>query len=61
MKGRHKAFLRNTSNTNTTGRYMINLPEKVWKQMEWKINDNLQIDIIKTGMNHSISIIKEEK
>ena len=61
MKGRHKVFLRNTSNISATGRQMINLPQNVWEEMGWKINENLQIDMIKNGMHHSISITKEEE
>ena len=60
-KYRHRAFLRSTSNVNsTTGQKQISLPPKIWKQMGWKLNDNLQIDLIKTGMNHSINIMKED-
>ena len=62
MKRRHRAFLRSTSNVNsTTGQKQIALPPKIWKQMGWKINENLQIDIIKSGMNHSINIMKEDE
>ena len=60
-KGRHKAFLRNTSNISATGRHMINLPQDVWKEIGWDINDDLKIDVIKSGMHHSISIAKEEE
>ena len=56
---RHKVFLRSTSNSNTKGRDMINLPERVWKHMEWNINENLIIDVIKHGLEHSIIIKKE--
>ena len=59
MKRRYRTFLRNTSNKSATGRHMINLPRDVWESMGWEINDNLQIDIIKSGMIHSINIIKE--
>ena len=58
--GRHKAFLRGTSNKSATGRYMINIHNDLMKEMGWKINENLQIDIIKSGMNRSINITKEE-
>ena len=62
MKGRYRVFLRSTSNTNSkTGQKQIGLPPKVWKQMGWKLNDNLQIDVIKSGMYHSISIAKEKE
>lgn len=61
MEGRHKAFLRNTSNKSATGRHMINLPQDVWEKLGWEINDNLQIDILKNGMSHSVSITKEKE
>ena len=52
MKGRTRCFLRSTSNTDSkTGQKQIGLPSKVWKQMGWKLNENLQIDTIKNGMN----------
>ena len=58
---RHRGFLRSTSNVNSiTGQRQISLPPRIWKLMGWKLNDNLQIDIIKTGMNHSYNIMKEE-
>ena len=60
MKFRYKAFLRNTSNISATGRLMINLPKDVWEEAGWKINDNLKIDVIKSGMKNSISITKED-
>ena len=61
MKGRYRAFLRNTSNISATGRHMINLPQDIWKEIGWDINDDLKIDVIKSGMNRSISITKEKK
>ena len=61
MKGRHKVFLRNTSNIDETGRHMINLPQEIWKQMKWNINENLVIDTIKHGLDQSIIIKKELK
>ena len=61
MEGRHKAYLRNTSNKSATGRHMINLPHDVWESLGWEINDNLQIDVIKSGMKRSINITKEKK
>ena len=61
MKGRYRAFLRATSNVNRTGQKQINLPAEVLKEMEWEINDSLKVDIIKTGMNHSIIITREEE
>ena len=61
MEGRHKAYLRNTSNKSANGRHMINLPHDVWESLGWEINDNLQIDVIKSGMKRSINITKEKK
>ena len=60
MKFGYKAFLRNTSNISATGRHMINIPKDVWEEAGWKINDNLKIDVIKSGMKNSISITKED-
>ena len=59
MKGRHKAFVRGTSNKSSTGRYMINLHHELMKEMGWEVNEHLQIDIIKHGMQRSINITKE--
>ena len=61
MKFRYKAFLRSTSNVSATGRLMINLPKDVWEEAGWKINDNLKIDVITSGMSRSISITKENE
>ena len=61
MKRRYRTFLRNTAGKNESGRQMVSLPQNIWESMGWKINDNLQIDIIKSGMIHSINIIKEEE
>ena len=60
-EGRHRAFLRNTSNKSATGRHAINLPHDVWESLGWEVNDNLLIDVIKSGMNRSISITREKK
>ena len=60
MKGRYKCFLRSTSNIDSkTGQKQIALPPKVWKQMGWKLNENLIIDTIKNGLERSIIIKKE--
>ncbi len=61
MKGRHKAFLRNTSNISATGRHMINLPKEVWEELGWDINENLQIDTVRSGLQRGIYIVKEEE
>ena len=58
---KYKCFVRSTSNVITKkDMYQISLPPHVWKKMGWKINENLQIDTIKTGMNYSIIITKED-
>tara|TARA_R110002020_G_scaffold396566_1_gene606746 strand:- start:267 stop:470 length:204 start_codon:yes stop_codon:yes gene_type:complete len=59
MKNRYRAFLRNTSNKDATGRNMISLPKEVWKEMGWSINENLQIDIIRQGVTANITITKD--
>ena len=61
MEGRYKVLLRDTSSKDLAGHSVIRLPRDIWEKMEWKINDNLQIDTIKVGMNYSISITKEEE
>ena len=61
MENRYKAFLRNTAGKNESGRQMVNLPQNVWEEMGWQMNDNLQIDIIKVGLTPYISITKEQK
>tara|TARA_Y100000310_G_C20295391_1_gene629124 strand:- start:202 stop:408 length:207 start_codon:yes stop_codon:yes gene_type:complete len=59
MKGRCKCFLRSTSNIDIkTGQNQIGLPPKVWKKMGWKINENLIIDTVKTGMEQGLYITK---
>ena len=59
MENEHKAFLRSTSNISATGRYMINIPQDIWKKMGWSINDNLQIDIKKNKEIYVLHIRKE--
>ena len=62
MKNRYRGFLRSTSNTNsTTGQKQIALPPKIWKQLGWKLNENLKIDIIKNGIEKNIIISKDEE
>ena len=61
MKGKYKAFLRNVSGTDDSNRHMIKLPQDVWKELGWEINENLRIDIIKVGLSPHISIAKEEE
>ena len=60
MKKRYKTFLRSTSNTNSkTGQQQINLPPEIWKQLEWKVNDNLIIDTVKMGLDRGLYITKD--
>ena len=40
---------------------MINIHHNLIKEMEWKVNDNLKVDIIKSGMRRNISISKEDE
>ena len=61
MKERYKVFLRSTEGKNAEGYDMINIPHHIWKEMEWKLNENLIIDTIKDGLEHSIMIKKEKK
>ena len=61
MKNRYRCFLRSTSNTDSkTGQKQLSLPPKIWQRMGWKLNENLTIDIIKSGINHLITIKKDE-
>jgi len=60
MKNRYRCFLRSTSNKSATGRYMINLPDEIMKEIGWKINEHLTIDIVKSGMSRNITITVEK-
>ena len=60
-KGKHKAFLRSTSGTNSEGYHMVNIPPHIWKEIGWKINDNLIIETTMTfGHGEEIIVIKKE-
>ena len=60
MKGRHKCFLRSTSNVDSkTGQKQIGLPSEIWKKMGWKINENLVIDTVKASMEQGLYITKD--
>ena len=62
MKGRYKCCLRSTSNVNSkTGQKQVMLPPNIWKQMGWKLNENLQIDAIKMDINQGLYITKEKE
>tara|TARA_R110002051_G_scaffold107886_1_gene180748 strand:- start:519 stop:719 length:201 start_codon:yes stop_codon:yes gene_type:complete len=62
MRGRTRCFLRSTSNVDSkSGQKQIALPPKVWKKMGWKLNEHLQIDTIKDGMNIGIFITREDE
>ena len=43
---KHKVFLRNTSTKNADGRFMGNIPNHIWKTVNWKLNDNLILETI---------------
>ena len=57
---RHKVFLRNTSTKNADGRFMVNIPDHIWKTVDWKLNDNLVLETVQIGMEHNIIIRKED-
>ena len=57
---KHKVFLRNTSTKNADGRFMVNIPNHIWKTVNWKLNDNLILETIKMGIENNIIIRKEE-
>tara|TARA_R110002020_G_scaffold114778_8_gene264130 strand:- start:30151 stop:30354 length:204 start_codon:yes stop_codon:yes gene_type:complete len=57
---RHKVFLRNTSTKNADGRFMVNIPDHIWKTVDWKLNDNLILETVQMGMEHNIIIRKED-
>ena len=42
-----RVILKNNSNTTTTGEGIINLPERVWKELDWNIHDVLTLNIEK--------------
>ena len=61
---RRRCSLRSTSNVIKLpheSRYQINLPSVLIKEMNWKINDKLKVDIIKNGLDYTVQIIKEDK
>ena len=57
---KHKVFLRNTSTKNADGRFMVNIPNHIWKTVNWNLNDNLILETIKMGIENNIIIRKEE-
>ena len=60
MVGRFRGLLRSNSGKDTNGKDVINIPMVIIKEMEWNINDSLKIDIIKSGIDRSLIIAKEE-
>ena len=59
---RRRCFLRSTSNIiklSGTIRHQIDLPSVLIEKMDWKINDKLKVDIIKSGIDNIIQIVKE--
>ena len=55
MQGRYKVSLKNTSKES-----VINLPEIIRREIGWSVDDNLQIDIIKIGIDIVMQIKKGE-
>ena len=58
MKGRFRSFLRANAGKNKEGRSMINIPIEIIKELEWDINDFLKIDIIISGIEKTIRIVR---
>ena len=42
-----RVILKNNSNTTTAGEGVINLPERIWKELDWNIHDILTLNIEK--------------
>lgn len=42
-----KVILKNNSNMTATGEGVVNLPDKIWKELDWKIHDTLILNIEK--------------
>ena len=40
--------------------FYIILPDELLEKMEWKVGDNLKMDIIKIGIDKSIQITKKQ-
>ena len=40
---------------------MINIHHELMEEMGWEVNEHLQIDIIKHGMQRSINITKDKE
>tara|TARA_R100001594_G_C3941734_1_gene240763 strand:+ start:248 stop:448 length:201 start_codon:yes stop_codon:yes gene_type:complete len=54
----YKCFLRSTSNVDSkTHQKQLALPSKIWKQVGWKLNENLILNINK---DKSITITKDK-
>tara|TARA_R110002167_G_scaffold22374_5_gene80218 strand:+ start:705 stop:914 length:210 start_codon:yes stop_codon:yes gene_type:complete len=60
MKNRHKVLLRSTEAQTVSGESVINLPQKICKELGWGINDLLKLDVIKSGIDVSILLSKED-
>ena len=59
----YRCMLRSTNNTLNRGGdtiYQINLPPEIWKKIDWKLNDILKVDIVKSGMKHSLHIVSDD-
>jgi len=59
---KYKCFVRSTSNVITKkDTYQISLPPHVWKKMGWKINENVNLYLIRDEDTKHIIIKKEER
>tara|TARA_R100000781_G_scaffold11571_2_gene10521 strand:- start:333 stop:530 length:198 start_codon:yes stop_codon:yes gene_type:complete len=58
---KYKCFVRSTSNVITKkDMYQISLPPHVWKKMGWKINENVNLYLIRDEDTKRIIIKKDE-
>ena len=60
---RRRCFLRATANKmefQDRSRYQLNLPTVLIEKLNWKIDDKLKVDILKSGMEYTIRIVREQ-
>ena len=56
---KYKCFIRSTSNVITKeDKYQVSLPPHVWKKMGWKVNENVQMVLIRDEDTQYIKILK---
>ena len=57
----YKCFIRSTSNMITSrDMYQVSLPPHVWKKMGWKVNENVQMVLIRDEDTQYIKILKDK-